>query len=190
MELATLYTDFHQSLLAYIKSKVSSREDAEDIMHNVFIKMARHADTFSHKKNLKNWVFIVTRNTLYDYYRHQGARPTESISEALAENTPDTDTTAPAKELEACLLRFIDRLPEKDKHLLIASELKGVKQKELAEQYHIPYSSLKSSIQRGRKKLKQMLTECCEIALDRRGNILEATPKKNATDQGCFSCDN
>lgn len=190
MELATLYTDFHQSLLAYIKSKISSHEDAEDILHNVFVKMARHADTLSHKKNLKNWVFIITRNTLYDYYRHKAVRSVESISEALIENTPDTDTASPAKELEACLIRFIEMLSEKDKHLLIASELKGVKQKVLAEQYHIPYSSLKSSVQRGRKKLKQMLTECCEIALDKRGNILEATPKKNGAGNSCHSCEN
>ena len=190
MELATLYTDFHQALLAYITSKTASKEDAEDILHNVFVKIAGHADTLPQKKNLKNWVFIVTRNTIYDHYRSKHLRAYKSMGASFTEDIADTDTDTPAKGLEACLTRFIEMLPEKDRHLLIASELEGVKQKELAAQYHMPYSSLKSKVQRGRNKLKEMLTDCCKIELDKRGNILDATPKNDCAEEICKSCEN
>lgn len=190
MELATLYTDFHKALLTYIISKTASKEDAEDILHNVFIKIAGHADTLSQKENLKNWVFVVTRNTIYDYYRSKHLKHHESMDTSFTEDIADTDTDTPAKGLEACLTRFIEILPEQDKQLLIASELQGVKQKELAEQYQMPYSSLKSRVQRGRNKLKEMLTDCCKIELDRRGNVLDATPRNGCAGEICHSCEN
>ena len=40
MQLAAIYTQFHKVLLGFIKSKVSNHQDAEDILHNVFIKVA------------------------------------------------------------------------------------------------------------------------------------------------------
>ena len=189
MELATIYTDFQKALHAYIRSKTASKEDAEDILHNVFVKIAGHADTLAQKKNLKNWVFIITRNTIYDFYRAKGKRQHESLHEAFAESATETDMAAPARGLEACLERFMDMLPDQDKELMVASELRGVKQKELAEQYHIPYSSLKSRVQRGRNKLKQMLTDCCQIEVNKRGHVLEVLPKNSCAEKSCSSCE-
>jgi RNA polymerase sigma-70 factor (ECF subfamily) len=189
MELATLYTDFHKTLLTYIRSKTDSKEDAEDILHNVFVKIAGHEDILAQKENLKNWVFIITRNAVYDYYRSKGIGQHEKLGEVSTNNLATTDTTAPAQGLEACLLRFIDQLPDTDKYLLIASELKGEKQNELAQQYHMPYSTLKSRVQRGRNKLKQMLTDCCQIEINKRGEILEVLPKNNCAENSCNSCE-
>ena len=54
MELTTIYTDFHKVLLGFIKSKVSNHQDAEDILQNVFIKVATGVDDLNRKEKLQS----------------------------------------------------------------------------------------------------------------------------------------
>lgn len=190
MEIATLYTAFHKTMLNYIKSKVSSKEDAEDILHNVFVKVFNTAETLPQKKKIADWIFIITRNAIYDHYRKQSVRKSEGMDEQFIANTPEEILPDTTHGLDQCIMRFIERLPEQDQHIMIAAELKGIRQKELAEQYSMPYSSLRSRVQRGREKLKQMLTDCCRIELDRRGNIVGATPNHPCAENICKSCEN
>jgi RNA polymerase sigma-70 factor (ECF subfamily) len=187
--VARLYTDLHRTLLKYIRSKISSKEDGEDILHNVFVKISENLDALSGKDNIKNWVFIITRNAIIDYYRQKGLRKSADLSEELAENTFEELDHDATQGMDQCLAGFIDQLPEAYRPVLIDSELKGIKQKDLADKYHLAYSSLRSRVQRGREKVKQQLLDCCRLELDRWGNILEATgkcPSKNS----CNACDN
>ena len=66
--------------------------------------------------------------------------------------------------------------------ILYDSEINGIKQKDLAEKYGITYPTLRSTVQRGRAKLKAMLDECCKIETDNRGNVLECTPREFVRD--------
>ena len=52
MELATIYTEFHKVLLGFIKSKVNNHEDAEDILQNVFIKVAGGLGDLNKKRKI------------------------------------------------------------------------------------------------------------------------------------------
>jgi len=50
-------------------------------------------------------------------------------------------------------------------------DFEGASQQELSKQKKLPYSTLKTHVQRGRKQLKQALEACCVIEHDRYGNI-------------------
>ena len=69
MELATIYTDFHKVLLGFIKSKVNNHQDAEDILQNVFVKVATGVDDLNRKEKLQSWIYTIARNSIVDYYR-------------------------------------------------------------------------------------------------------------------------
>ena len=69
MEVAGIYTQFHQSLLSFIRSKIRSKEDAEDILQNVFIRISNNVNKLSGEEKLQSWVFTITRNAIIDYYR-------------------------------------------------------------------------------------------------------------------------
>lgn len=45
--VASIYKQFHSELLNYIKSKIRSHDDAEDILQNVFIKISSNLDTLT-----------------------------------------------------------------------------------------------------------------------------------------------
>ncbi|NUM80477.1 RNA polymerase sigma factor SigZ [bacterium] len=182
MEITQLYSQFHNSLLNYIKSKVSNSADAEDILHEVFLKITENIDTLSSKEKIKSWIFSITRNAITDFYRlsSKKAMPIEKPDELIAED----DAPDKIKELECCLQNFIDQLPDEYRSVIIDSELNGIKQKDLIKKYNLAYPSVRSRVQRGREKLKQMFHDCCSIELDSRGRILDAESKSAS----CRSC--
>jgi RNA polymerase sigma-70 factor (ECF subfamily) len=173
MEIAGIYTEFHRSLLTYVRSKIRSKEDAEDIMQNVFTKISASADSLSEKEKIQNWLFMVTRNAVIDYYRVNSKKRNVELDLTHAEQFLEEDEIDSTKGLDQCVVTMINLLPEEYRSIIEDSELQGIKQKELAEKYNMPYPSIRSRVQRGRERLKQLFHNCCQIQTDNHGNILE-----------------
>jgi RNA polymerase sigma-70 factor (ECF subfamily) len=178
MDLADVYIKFNKALYGYIYSKINNREDAEDILHNVFVKMATNIGTLADKEKIQNWVYRITRNTIIDYYRSNG-RKQKAIE--LEDKFPDDAGTGEdnTRGLDKCLADFITQLPKEYKSIIVDSEINGISQKELAVKYDLPYPTLRSKVQRGRDRLRKMLLQCCAVESDSRGNILESRKKKD-----------
>jgi len=187
MEVGSVYTAFRQSLLKYIGSKIRSTEDAKDILQNVFAKISMNVNALSEKQNIQHWLFAVTRNAIIDYYRVNASRQNLLVDERAAENMVEEEPIDTTQGLDQCVSTMIELLPEDYRLILKDSELKGIKQKDLAKKYNMPYSSLRSRVQRGRERLKELFYECCYIETDQHGNILESRPKKGCVDP-CDSC--
>src|SRR5687768_14756420 len=133
MEVAGIYTQFHQSLLSFIRSKIKSKEDAEDILQNVFIKISSHVNKLSDEEKLQSWIFTITRNAIIDYYRANALKKNVAVDMVMEENILDQEQTDPTKGLDQCINGMISLLPEEYRDIIIDSELKGIKQKDLAD---------------------------------------------------------
>lgn len=188
MEVAGIYKTFHSELLGYIKSKIRSHEDAEDILQNVFIKISANLDKLTEDVKLKSWIFTITRNAIIDHYRINANKKkvavNEEISDDILEAEEDSD---PTKGLDQCMSSMIGLLPDDYREIIIQSEIKGVKQKDLADKYGIAYPSMRSKVQRGRERLKQLFYNCCHIETDKLGNVIEAQGKTDC-DGPCNPC--
>ena len=64
-------------------------------------------------------------------------------------------------------------MPEKYRDALIAIDLNGLTQKEYSEQQGISLACSKSRVQRGRKMVKDKLTDCCTFYSDAYGNVFD-----------------
>jgi RNA polymerase sigma-70 factor (ECF subfamily) len=183
MEVVTIYSQFSTALLQYIRSKIRSKEDAEDILQNIFTKISANVNSINGKDSIKNWLFTVTRNAIIDYYRTNKNSKQQSIEHLQAELSSADDDGDPAKGLDQCLHNMIAQLPDEYRNIITDSELNNIRQKDLAEKYNMAYPSLRSRVQRGRERLKQLLYNCCHIETDKRGNILDVQSKNS-----CGSC--
>lgn len=176
MEVAGIYKQFHSELLNYVKSKVRSREDAEDILQNVFVKISASIDKLDEDVKIKNWIFTVTRNTIIDYYRMHASKKKVAISE-LNDEIAEVEDIDQTKGLDQCMSSMIRLLPDEYRDIIIESEIDGIKQKDLAEKHGIAYPSMRSKVQRGRERLKRLFYNCCHIETDKLGNVIEAQGK-------------
>lgn len=190
MELATIYNQFNQALLGFIKSKVNNHHDAEDILQNVFIKISSGINDLSRKEKLQSWIYTIARNSIIDYYRVARNKKDVSMSDNISESFTMEEYNDTTKGLDCCLMAFMNQLPEEYKDIIIDVELNGVKQKELAQKYNLAYPSIRSRVQRGREKFKQLLLNCCNIESDNRGNILDVVSRTACGKEESSSCKN
>lgn len=177
MELAAIYTEFHKVLLGFVKSKVNNHEDAEDIVQNVFIKVAGSVGDLNRKERLQSWIYAIARNSIIDYYRSNANKKNLSIREDITESFTEEEYIDTTKGLDCCLIDMVNQLPDEYRDIIIDVEMNGAKQKDLVDKYKLAYPSIRSRVQRGREKLKQLLLDCCNIQWDIRGNILDVQSK-------------
>ncbi len=186
MEIATIYKDFHQVLLGFIKSKVSNQQDAEDILQDVFVKVATGLGSLGRKEKLQSWIYAIARNAIIDYYRVNAKKGNVTMEDDFSDQFTEEEYNDTTKGLDCCLMNFVRQLPEEYRDIIIDVEFNGIKQKDLSAKYDLAYPTLRSRVQRGRERLKQILLECCHIQWDRRGNILNVESRPACTsNDGC-----
>ncbi|MEL7118655.1 MAG: RNA polymerase sigma factor SigZ [Bacteroidota bacterium] len=157
----------YEPLFLYVKKRINVLEDAEDLTQEIFLKLA-NSDT-NGVNSLKSWMFNIAKNTIIDFYRKK--RVINEIDEDniyiedFAENTI-------AAELSQSISNCINLLPEEYRLVLTLSEIEGMPQKEVAEKLGMNYTTVRSKIQRGRKKLRTLFAECCHVKQGGRGSII------------------
>lgn len=168
-----IWREFHKKLKQFIILKVRSKDDADDILQEVFIRIHNKIDTLQDNQKLESWIYQITRNVIIDYYRSK--KQVIELPESLAED--DSSESEAAKRISPSVKKMINELPNIYKKALLLTEYSGMTQKQLAESLGLSLSGAKSRAQRARQQLKQMLLECCNFELDRFGNILDYKEK-------------
>ena len=79
----------------------------------------------------------------------------------LATDAPSPTADADAKPLFASFRKFLHGLPPEQREALLLTEYEGLTQKALADRLGVAVSTVKSRVQRGRKRLEQALLDCC-----------------------------
>lgn len=176
-----VWQEYHSRLRSFIKSRISDDAVTDDILQNVFLKMHIGLASLKDGTKLQSWLYQLTRNAMIDYYRLQ--KLTVDTPEWLTHSEPDQGEKV-TQELSECLHPMIQLLPENYRQAIILSALRGLTQKEVAQAQGISLSGAKSRVQRGRALLQKMLTECCQLEFDHRGQLCDYERKGKS----CNAC--
>jgi RNA polymerase sigma-70 factor, ECF subfamily len=79
--------------------------------------------------------------------------------------------------LSNCIAPFLYQLPEDYRDIMILSEIDDVSQKEIAARLNLNYVTVRSKIQRGRLKLKELISDCCTMIQGGKGGIVDYEKK-------------
>jgi RNA polymerase sigma-70 factor (ECF subfamily) len=71
----------------------------------------------------------------------------------------------------------VSRLPSPYREAITLTELRGLTQKDAAEKVGVSVSGMKSRVQRGRERIRDLFDQCCKISVDRRGKVVECAPR-------------
>ena len=83
--VATAYRREAPRLLAFIRSRVTNGEDAEDILHEVFAQAAR-PNVLAAVDDVVAWLFRAARNRVADWYRRRGRRTEASLDAVVGDD--------------------------------------------------------------------------------------------------------
>lgn len=117
-----------------------------------------------------------------ELYRQLVDNERDAVAWTLQQTGPECQ---PGKVLAGCLEPLVERLPEPYLDAVTLTELNGLNQKEAADELGVSLSGMKSRIQRGRGKLKDLLLDCCKIEVDRRGAVIDYERRNEGTCGGC-----
>src|SRR3989442_14361046 len=67
----------------YMYSKVRNREDAEDLTSQIFLKVVSKIDLSHSRQRVQQWLFLIARTTIADYWRDHYRHPSSSLDELL-----------------------------------------------------------------------------------------------------------
>lgn len=159
-------TFFQNELLHYVTRKVKDRMLAEDIVHDVFLKVQAKATQVRDNDKVMGWIYRVTKNTIIDHFRFQSRI-------VRSEDLDWEDDKSYLNQcVERCLAEKLATLPDKYREALELSEVQGLSQLDLARKLNISYSGAKSRVQRARQMLKEMMEKEYHIKLDNYGNVV------------------
>ena len=71
VDITQIWQEHHDKLLAFIRKQVKQKEVAEDLLHDVFLKIRDKIGQLKDHEKLQSWMFQLTRNVVIDYFRKQ-----------------------------------------------------------------------------------------------------------------------
>ena len=186
LSLEQVWAEYQQALKAFLYSKVSQPDDVDDLLQEILLKTYQNLETVKDSDSIKAWLFQLANRTIIDFYRKrardQRYRSIDAEELWFAELDQNTEFK---QQLAQCIEPFIQALPEKNASLLLAVDIEGQSQKELALSQNKSYSTIKSQVQRSREELKKLFEECCYLSLDKNGSVIDCDLKP---DRSCDSC--
>ncbi len=163
---------YRSDLKQFIISKVKDIAIADDILQDTFIKIHTKLHTLKDIAKLKSWCFTIARNSILDYWKstNQTFEIANFEAETILEENFHTE--------KDCLQGILKNLPKKYKEPLFLSDIKGLKQQEVAKKLDQSLSTTKSQIQRARKLIAKGFMDCCGFVLNEEGKLVGEVQEK------------
>lgn len=101
LAIAQLYDAYTPALLRYLKRLTGSREEAEELVQEAFLKALRHWEQLETNTNAHAWLFRIARNAAYDSFRRRRRGPILEQGEPELDRLPPPSAEADLGDLEA-----------------------------------------------------------------------------------------
>lgn len=166
MTTQEVWTKYSNEIKYFILSKVKDKAITDDILQDTFLKIHTKLHTLRDLNKLKPWIFSIARNSVLDHFKS-----TNQTFE-IANFESETEIDEEAHTEKDCLRGILFGLPKKYRDPIFLSDIKGIKQSEIAQQLGIPLPTVKSQIQRARKLIAQGFMNCCGLTLNDQGHLV------------------
>ena len=105
----------------YMYSKVGNREEAEDLTSQIFLKVVSKIDLSRSRQRVQQWLFLIARTTIADYWRAHYRQPSISLNELLDagwEITVQEESMKTNSSAADRVQRILRALPERYREVL------------------------------------------------------------------------
>ncbi|MFC4404319.1 RNA polymerase sigma factor SigX [Gracilibacillus xinjiangensis] len=158
-----LYDKYHQDLYQFVFYMVKNKQEAEDIIQEVYIRVIRSYDNFKGDSSEKTWLFSIARHVTYDYFRKLKRKRNRFLSffnwfeagESLASNQPIPENVAILSEEIKLLYKSLDYCTADQKQVIILRYIQEFTIQETSEVLGWTTSKVKTTQHRAIKLLQQ-----------------------------------
>ena len=157
-----LYETFFPTVYAMIFARLKDISEADDLVSEIFIKVALNLDSHNKKFAFSTWLFKIASNSLADYFRSQKFNREDSWDEFLEHKAPKCDQPEEkllASEQTEELLRAMSKLDERQRRIIELKYWSELSNVEIAEMLNLSASNVGFIHYQAMKRLRAMLAE-------------------------------
>ena len=161
----TLVSRYQARLLAFCRHMLSSKEDAEDVLQEVFTAAFNAILADEREINVRPWLYRIARNRSLNHLRRASAIGVDSMDIHFAENGISTGEKVMRRESFRHLIEDVQELPETQRTALLLREIDALSYEQISEAMDTTIPSVKSLLVRARISLAEA-SEARELSCD------------------------
>ena len=159
---------YKDKLVNFLFRYTGNRDDSEDLAQDTFLKLYRSKHLYREIAKFSTWFYTIAINIAKTNLRKKSRKKAISLSSFDSENEKDFELTAnvlgPDESANAStesyyIQKAIDSLEENFREVIVLRDIQDFEYEEIAQITGLPLGTVKSRINRGREKLKVMLSE-------------------------------
>jgi RNA polymerase sigma-70 factor (ECF subfamily) len=156
-----LVNQYASALYRVAFSVLRNAADAEDAVQEAFLRVLRHSDKLDEVRDRRVWLVRIVWNIVLDRKRRAKTRPETDDVQELARILPSSglsaEQIAASAQHHAHVLACVDKLPPKERQVLMLSAFEELSSVEIAAVLGITESSVRSRLFRARNLMAEML---------------------------------
>jgi RNA polymerase sigma-70 factor (ECF subfamily) len=156
-----LYDNYSKSLYGAIFTLIKDREEAEDVLQEVFVKIWKNIDSYNESKGrLYTWMLNIARNTSIDKLRSKGFNNNQKNLSADNFVHILDDNSKTINQIDAIGIKeFIKKLKPKCIQIIDLLFFKGYTQQETSDELEIPLGTVKTQNRNCMNELRLLINE-------------------------------
>jgi len=173
-QIEQLFKTDRKKFLGFIRQRVRSQEEAEDILQDIFTNvLAASANVQKPIENIASWVFTAVRNRIIDSYRKKRAETftdmqtqgqadegVDSFENFLGDLSTSPESDLIRKTIWEAVLEGLNELPDEQKDVFVKNEFEGISFREMSEETGVNINTLlarkRYAVLHLRKKLRDL----------------------------------
>ena len=154
-----IYLEYREKVFRYVRGKVASTADAEDVTSEIFWRVLSSLDSYDEEKaSLSTWIYTITHNTVCNYYREQSKRALSLEENALCSDTDDGVMSEIENEiLKENLAIALETLTEREQDIIVLYYYHEIPLRDIAIKMGITYTNAKFIKHQAINKLKHIM---------------------------------
>ncbi len=150
---------YRRPVFGYLVRCGVAEADRDDLFQDVFVKVHLSAHRYDAARPLHPWLFTVVANTVRTYFKKKRARSLFLVEAdadpalTVADDAPDGEAIAVAKETSSWLRKAIHALPMPQREVLILAKIERLPLQDIASSLSLPLATVKTHVRRARLRL-------------------------------------
>jgi RNA polymerase sigma-70 factor (ECF subfamily) len=157
---------YYRGIYNMVYRMIGNAEDASDLTQETFLRAYTRMETFDLARPFLAWIRRIATNLCIDRLRHRrdDASSLDQHLESGRQYADESPETSPAEAMEMAedsrrVLAAVQRLPAKQRAVLVLRHVEGLKLEEIARTLRMPLGTVKTLLFRGRHAVREMVGE-------------------------------